>query len=84
MQDAPCVLVQRVDEDGAHFWRVEEGRVGEYLMNVRAMGSTGILGKCPPSLLVELGQVRLILRVNDVDPITILDYDVGQQTDICG
>ena len=76
-EDPPRSFAQRIDEDGPHFGGIEQRRIGEDLVDVSTVSLAGVFGEGAPALLVEIGEVRLVFRVDDVNAIAVSDYQVG-------
>lgn len=70
---------QGVNERGVNLVGGVQGRVREHLVNVRAVRLARIVREALPSVLVELGEVGLVLRVDDVNRVAREDDDVGNE-----
>lgn len=72
----PGRLSKRIREGCAHLFSVEQARVRKNLVQVRTMSGALLLDEIPPANLVQLREVRLVLRVDDVHGAALLHDDV--------
>jgi hypothetical protein len=77
VENAPRFLAQWVNEDGSNFGCIEKRSVREYLVDVRPMGLAGVIGERVPALVVEFGKMCFVLRVDDVNSVTVRHDDIG-------
>ncbi len=75
----PGRLSQRVHEGCAHLLSVEEARVGKNLVQVSPVSGALLLDEVPPADLVQLREVRLVLRVDDSNGAALLHDDVRKK-----
>ena len=75
----PGPAAERVDDGRGDFLRVVERGGREDLVEVGAVGLACFLGELVPNVLVEFGEVGLVLGVGHVDGATPADDDVRDE-----
>src|SRR5687767_13888929 len=62
-----------------HFGGLVQRRVCEHLMDVGTVCLANVVSETMPALLVKLGEVRLVLRIDHLDELAAEHDDVGHE-----